>query len=155
MDEKKTTLDSTDWKILVELQKDARVTFQKIGEAVGMTRPAVRERIIRMEEAGIISGYHAEINVDKLGKSVHVMISFKFDSDRKYPEKPNDVLMSLLDSAPEVIRYWEIYGDLDFLVEAAFTTKEDLHRFLDDLRNLGFVRSHLIATSVRGQPQKQ
>jgi Transcriptional regulators len=153
MDEKKTTLDSTDWKILGELQKDARVPFQKIGETVGMTRPAVRERIIRMEEAGIISGYHAEINVDKLGKSVHVMISFKFDSDKKYPEKPNDVLMSLLDSTPEVIRYWEIYGDLDFLVEAAFATKESLHRFLDDLRNYGFVRSHLIAASARGRPQ--
>jgi Lrp/AsnC family leucine-responsive transcriptional regulator len=153
MEDKKTNLDSTDWNILAELQKDARTPFKKIGDVVGMTRPAVRERISRMEEAGIINGYHVEINVDKLGKSVHVMISFKFDSDKKYSEKPNDVLMSLLDSTPEVIRYWEIYGDLDFLVEAAFTTKEDLHRFLDDLRNLGFVRSHLIATSVRGEHQ--
>ena len=151
MDEKKNTLDSTDWNILAELQKDARTPYKKIGDAVGMTRPAVRERIFRMEEAGIITGYHVEINVDKIGKSVHVMISFKFDSDKKYPEKPNDVLMSLLNSTPEVIRYWEIYGDLDFLIEAAFTTKEDLHRFLDHLRDLGFVRSHLIATSVRGK----
>jgi Lrp/AsnC family leucine-responsive transcriptional regulator len=153
MDEKKTTLDPTDWKILGELQKNARVPFQKIGDTVGMTRPAVRERIIRMEEAGIISGYHTEINVDKLGKSVHVMISFKFNSETKYPEKPNDVLIPFLDSRPEVLRYWEIYGELDFLIEAAFATKESLHRFLDDLRNYGFVRSHLIAASARGQPQ--
>lgn len=153
MDEKKTTLDSTDWKILEELQKDARLPFKKIGDAVGMTRPAVRERILRMEEAGIISGYHAEINVDALGKSIHVMINFKFNSDTKYPEKPNDVLRPFLASTPEVVRYWEIYGDLDFLIEAAFTTKDSLHKFLDDLRNYGFVRSHLIATSVRGQHQ--
>lgn len=153
MDEKKTTLDSTDWKILAELQKDARVPFQKIGDTVGMTRPAVRERILRMEEAGIISGYHAEINVDNLGKSVHVMISFKFNSETKYPGKPNDVLIPFLNSRSEVLRYWEIYGDLDFLIEAAFVTKESLHGFLDDLRNYGFVRSHLIAASARGQQQ--
>ena len=155
MDEKKTTLDSTDWKILGELQKDARVPFQKIGETVGMTRPAVRERILRMEEAGIITGYHLEINVDKTGKSVHVMISFKFDSDKKYPEKPNDTLTPLLDAAPEVIRYWETYGDLDFLIEAAFSTKDGLRRFLEDLRNLGFVRSHLIAAAVRSEPRSR
>jgi len=153
MDEKKITLDSTDWNILAELQKDARSTFKKIGDAVGMTRPAVRERILRMEEAGIISGYHVEINVDSLGKSIHVMIHFKFNSDTKYPEKPNDVLRPFLDSTPEVIRYWEIYGDLDFLIEAAFYTKDRLHKFLDDLRNYGFVRSHLIAATVRGQHQ--
>lgn len=118
-----------------------------------MTRPAVRERIIRMEETGIISGYHAEINVDNLGKSVHVMISFKFNSETKYPKKPNDVLIPFLDSRSEVLRYWEIYGDLDFLIEAAFVTKESLHGFLDELRNYGFVRSHLIAASARGQQQ--
>ena len=153
MNEKKTILDSTDWKILAELQKDARFPFQKIGDVVGMTRPAVRERIVRMEEAGIISGYHVEINVDKLGKSVHVMISFKFNSDTKYPEKPNDVLVPFLESRPEVIRYWEIYGDLDFLIEAAFATKENLQGFLDDLRKYGFARSHLIAASARRHQQ--
>jgi Lrp/AsnC family leucine-responsive transcriptional regulator len=155
MDEKKTTLDSTDWKILAELQKDARLPFQKIGESVGMTRPAVRERITRMEEAGIISGYHAEINVDRLGRNVHALISFKFDSDTRYAEKPNDVLMPLLDSTQEVIRYWEIYGDLDFLIEAAFATKDRLHGFLDDLRNYGFVRSHLIASFARRLQQDE
>ena len=42
MDEKKNTLDLTDWNILAELQKDARTPYKKIGDAVGMTRPAVR-----------------------------------------------------------------------------------------------------------------
>lgn len=74
-----------------------------------------------MEEAGIILGYHAEIDVDKLGRSLHVMTSFKFDSDRKFPEKPNDMLMPLLNSAEEFVRYGEIYGDLDFLIEGGLT----------------------------------
>ena len=155
MEEKKIILDSTDRKILGELQKDARQSFSKIGDTVGLTRPAVRERTLRMEEAGVITGYHAEIDVDRIGRSVHVMISFKFDSDTKYPEKPNDTLTPLLDAAPEVIRYWETYGDLDFLIEAAFSTKDGLRRFLEDLRNLGFVRSHLIAAAVRSEPRSR
>ena len=155
MEEKKIILDSTDRKILGELQKDARQSFSKIGDTVGLTRPAVRERILRMEEAGVITGYHAEIDVDRIGRSVHVMISFKFDSDTKYPEKPNDTLTPLLDAAPEVIRYWETYGDLDFLIEAAFSTKDGLRRFLEDLRNLGFVQSHLIAAAVRSEPRSR
>jgi Lrp/AsnC family leucine-responsive transcriptional regulator len=147
---KKVDLDSTDWKILACLHRNARATFQEIGSVVAMTRPAVRERVLRMEEAGLIEGYRAEINTDALGRSVHVMIHFKFNSDRVYPGKPNDVLIGFLDSSPSVVRYWEIYGELDFLIEASFDSKTNLHRFLDDLRTYGFVRSHLIASTYHG-----
>lgn len=150
MTDKKIKLDSTDWKILAELKRNARATFKAIGDFVKMTRPAVRERIQRMEEAGVISGYHAEIDIDALGKTIHVMVIFKFNSDLLYKEKPNDVLIQFLDQAQEVIQYWETYGDLDFLIEAAFYSKDELHMFLDDLRSYGFVRSHLIAASFNG-----
>ena len=52
---KNNNLDATDWKILAELQRDARSSYKEIGEAVGMTRPAVRERILRMEESGVVT----------------------------------------------------------------------------------------------------
>lgn len=152
---KKSELDITDWKILAELQCNARITYKGIGEAVGMTRPAVRERIIRMEESGIIIGYKTEINTDALGRSLHVMISFKFNSDQKYANKPNDVLIPFLESTPDVLHFWEIYGELDFLIEAAFCSKERMHKFLDELRNYGFVRSHLIAMSMNGAVIRQ
>lgn len=146
----KNNLDETDWKILGELQRDARNSYKEIGDAVGMTRPAVRERILRLEENGVIAGYRAEIDTDALGRALHVIISFKFDSDQKYDKKPNDVLIPFLRSAPGVIHFWEIYGELDFLIEAAFSSKERMHKFLDDLRVYGFVRSHLIAASIKG-----
>ena len=147
---KRMEWDSTDRKILAYLRHNARATFQEIGALVSMTRPAVRERVLRMEEAGLLAGYRAEINPDVLGRSVHVMVHFSFHRDRKYPEKPNDVLIRRLDANPSVMRYWEIYGDLDFLIEASFETKEELHGFLDDLRAYGFARSHLIASSYLG-----
>ena len=52
---KNNNLDATDWKILAELQRDARSSYKEIGEAVGMTRPAVRERMLRMEESGVVT----------------------------------------------------------------------------------------------------
>ena len=58
----KNNLDETDWNILRELQRDARSSYKEIGDAVGMTRPAVRERILRLEENGVIAGYRAEID---------------------------------------------------------------------------------------------
>jgi Lrp/AsnC family leucine-responsive transcriptional regulator len=143
-------LDSTNWRILAELRRDARKTFKDIGESVGLTRPAVRERILRMEEAGIISGYRVEFDVDALGTTVHAMVAFKFDGDRNYGGKPNDALIRFLDSRRTVVRYWELYGDLDFLIEAAFRSKDELHGFLDELRAYGFVRSHLIASVGEG-----
>ncbi len=150
----KNNPDATDWKILRELQQDARKTYKEIGETVGMTRPAVRERILRLEESGVITGYKAEIDTDALGRALHVMISFKFNSGQKYDKKPNDILIPILRSSSDVIHFWEIYGELDFLIEAAFSSKERMHRFLDDLRSYGFVRSHLIAMSMKGAVQE-
>ena len=139
------TLDKTDVMILDALMRNARLTYKEIGEIVGLTRPAARERILRLEELGVIKGYSAQINTEMLGYSLRMIISFKFDPDRKFDGKPNDTLIPMLNAAPNVLRYWEIYGDLDFLIEAVFDSKDSTHSFLDDLRNYGFVRSHLVA----------
>src|ERR1700691_2153976 len=60
-------LDSIGWKILRELQRNARTPFAEIGRQVGLSTPAVMERIRRMEEADIITGYRAEVNNAKIG----------------------------------------------------------------------------------------
>ena len=146
---KKTALDATDWQILAELQSDARKTFQEIGEAVGMTRPAVRERVLRMEDSGVITGYRAEIDPSAIGKAMHAMLSFKFNSDWQFQSQPNDTLIRLLSATPEVVCYWDTYGDLDFLIEVACASKEDLDEFLEKIRRYGFVRTHLIVKSTR------
>ena len=152
---KNNNLDATDWKILAELQRDARSSYKEIGEAVGMTRPAVRERMLRMEESGVVTGYRAEIDTDALGRALHVMISFKFNSDQKYDKKPNDILIPILRSSSDVIHFWEIYGELDFLIEAAFVGQIPIiiRNTPNVLRGYGFVRSHLIAMSTKGAVQ--
>ena len=145
-------LDETDRKILAELSRSGRSSYREIGEIVGLTRPAVRERILRMEEAGVIAGYRADIDTDALGRALHVMITFRFNPEGKYEKKPNDLLVPLLRGCSDVLRFWEIYGELDFLIEAAFSSKDSMHAFLDRLREYGFVRSHLIAMTENTGP---
>jgi len=56
------SLDSTDWKILRELQRDARLSYNELGRRVGLSAPAVAERVRKLEDAGVITGYGARID---------------------------------------------------------------------------------------------
>src|SRR5258705_2416000 len=60
-------LDGPGWRLLRLLQENARLSFRQIGEAIGLTAPAVAERVRRLEDAGILKGYHAEGDLEKLG----------------------------------------------------------------------------------------
>ena len=65
--ENERLLDNTGWRILDELQENARLTFNELGRRVNLSAPAAAERVRRMEEAGIITGYRAEVNPEKVG----------------------------------------------------------------------------------------
>src|ERR1700733_10063655 len=70
-------LDPIGWSILTELQENARIQLAELGRRVGLSNPAVIERVRRMEEAGIITGYRAEINHGKIGLPVCAFIRIR------------------------------------------------------------------------------
>jgi Lrp/AsnC family leucine-responsive transcriptional regulator len=63
---RESLLDGTAWRILDALQADARLSFNALGRRVGLSAPAVAERVRRMEDAGIITGYRAMLGLEKL-----------------------------------------------------------------------------------------
>src|SRR5436189_3430857 len=67
-------IDEIDRKILKELQTDARASYAELGRRVGLTTPAVIERIRKLEDAGIITGYRAEIDPAKIGLTITAFI---------------------------------------------------------------------------------
>src|SRR6266446_10018871 len=67
-------LDDTGWRLLLALQQNARLSYSELGQRVGLSSPAVAERIHRMEDAGIISGYHVEINRARIGYPITAII---------------------------------------------------------------------------------
>ena len=66
----KSNLDNTDWAILSELQVDARLSYAEIGRRVGLSSPAVQERVRRLEEISVIKGYRVDIEPTKVGLPV-------------------------------------------------------------------------------------
>jgi len=67
-------LDDVGWQLLCLLQEHARLSFKELGQRVGLASSSVAERIHRMEEAGILLGYHAEIDLEKVGLPVMAFI---------------------------------------------------------------------------------
>ena len=74
-----TELDSIDRQILVLLQQDARMSITDIAEAVHLSATPCARRIKRLEETGIITGYHTEVNPQKLGYSLSIFIAVSMD----------------------------------------------------------------------------
>jgi len=56
------TLDGTDWRIIAELQRDGRLSYNQLGRRVNLSAPAAAERARRLEESGVITGYQARID---------------------------------------------------------------------------------------------
>jgi Lrp/AsnC family transcriptional regulator, leucine-responsive regulatory protein len=67
-------VDDVDWKLLLELQRNARLSYSELGRRVGLTSPAVAERVHRLEEAGVITGYRVDLDVQKLGHTLTAVI---------------------------------------------------------------------------------
>lgn len=71
-------MDITDYKIIEILQEEGRISMKDLGKIVGLTSPAVSERVKRLEEAGVIEGYKAIVNPNALGMSYKGIRSYFF-----------------------------------------------------------------------------
>src|SRR5687767_10332598 len=76
-------MDNVGWRILEELQADARINYVELGRRVGLTSPAVAERVRRMEDAGIITGYRVMVDPAKVGLPVTAIIRLRADDCRR------------------------------------------------------------------------
>src|SRR6266852_3573874 len=94
-------LDETGWRLLEALQENARISFSELGQRVGLSSPAVAERVRRMEDAGIITGYRAEINTAKIGYPITVIM--------RMSNSPGERCSRLGASAQEIPEILECY----------------------------------------------
>ncbi|NUR52385.1 MAG: Lrp/AsnC family transcriptional regulator, partial [Hamadaea sp.] len=67
-------MDPVDWHILDELQRDARLSFNELSRRVNLSAPAVAERVRRLQETGVITGYHAHVDLAKAGRQATALI---------------------------------------------------------------------------------
>lgn len=97
-------LDSLDWAILRELQADARLSYNELARRVGLSSPTVAERVHRMEDAGVITGYRAEIDPARVGLPVMALVQLRCTPGRCLLNTTNPA------TYPEVVEVLKVSG---------------------------------------------
>ncbi len=120
-------LDEIGWKILAELQQNARIPFAELGRRVGLSTPAVTERVHKLEQEGIIVGFRTQVDPAKVGLPILAFIRVKVDG------KALSHFTHLASTFPEVLECHRITGAESFLLKAAVADIAHLETLLDAL----------------------
>lgn len=136
-------LDGIAWKILEALQHNARRSFAELGRLVGLSTPAVAERVRRLEEMGVITGYHASLNTAKLGMPIRVMVRLTIPGG----ELPISRTVAALKELPEISRCHRITGAESFVIEADVVSIRHLEALIDRLSALGATSTSTVLSS--------
>jgi Lrp/AsnC family transcriptional regulator, leucine-responsive regulatory protein len=112
----KTQLDETDIRLLEILQTDGRITNADLAKAVGLSAPSVLQRVRILETAGLIRGYVALLDAEKLGKKLTAWLNVSLSLNEAQPvERFRKAVMEI----PEVVEVYNITGDYDFLLKVS------------------------------------
>lgn len=134
-------LDRVNLRLLEELRSDPRQTMAQLGRRIGMSPPAVTERVRRLEEAGIITGYRLDINPAALGLPISAYIRVR----------PNPGQLSkigdLAQRIPEVVECHRVTGEDCFILKVYLPAMEQLDRILDRLLLYGITTTSIIQSS--------
>ena len=140
-------LDEINRRLLWELQTDARVTMAELGRRINLSAPAVAERVQRLERAGVITGYHAEVDPKAIGFPIAAVVRVRPTTTRlqKIPELARQI--------PEIVDCHRITGEDCFFVKLHLRSMDDLEEILDRFLVLGQTTTSIIHSSpVDGRP---
>jgi len=136
-------LDALAWKILEALQQNARMSFAELGRQVGLSTPAVAERVHRFEEAGVITGYHAKIDLQRIGLPIRALVRLTIPGG----EAQMGRAVAAMKELPEVSRCHRITGAESFVIEADVASIRHLEALIDRLSALGATSTSTVLSS--------
>lgn len=148
----KVKIDDLNWKILNRLQQNARESFANIGRSIGLTAPAVGERVKKMEDTGILLGYNATVSHSLTGHQLKAIITLRAFMGKLKP------FLAIVLTFDEVINCYRITGNENIVMEVVLKDQFHLERFIDKLIQYGETRtnivlSHVIANApIRSEP---
>jgi Lrp/AsnC family leucine-responsive transcriptional regulator len=132
-------LDAHDRKILALLQSEGRLSFSEIGRRIHLTSPAVAERVRRLEEAKVIEGFGARVNLRALGYSFEAFINITVDS--------HPALDAWAAAHPEVLALHATTGSHCALIRLAVTAPEHLQALIQSLAHIGKTTTSIVLSS--------
>ncbi|MBB4710188.1 Lrp/AsnC family leucine-responsive transcriptional regulator [Streptomyces luteogriseus] len=134
------SLDVTDWAILAEVQRDGRIPFTELARRVNLSASATKERVRRLEEAEVITGYRAEVNPERTGYPVMAVVRLKYPG----PGTRHQPLRRLLDERPEILECLRTTGDDCYVMKVAATSMAHLEEIVDELAEFGSTTTNLV-----------
>lgn len=135
-------MDSLNWKILNSLQRKARQSNTEIGRQVGISSPAVSERIKKMEDAGIIEGYHAVVSPYELGYQLKAIITLRAFMGKLKP------FLEKVVTYDEVLNCYRITGNENIVMEVVLKNHKHLESFIDQLIIYGETKTQIVLSQV-------
>jgi Lrp/AsnC family leucine-responsive transcriptional regulator len=134
-------IDAVNRRVLEELQRDPRLTMSELGRRVGMSSPAVTERVRRLEEAGVIRGYRLDLNPVALGLPIAAYIRIRPNSG----QLPR--IAELAQQIPEVVECHRVTGEDCFILKVHIPAIDQLDRLLDSFLLYGSTTTNIIQSS--------
>lgn len=134
-------IDDIDRKILTELQQEARVSYAELGRRVGLTTPAVIERVRKLEDAKVITGYRAEIDPAKVGLPITAFVRMSITGvDYSH-------IIEVAEQSNEVLECHRGTGGDSFIMKIAVSSVEHLQEVIDRLVPYGMTTTTIVLSS--------
>jgi len=121
-------LDDTDLKIIAELKRNGRITMKELGERVHLTGQAAANRVLKLEEEGVIEGYTIKLDRRKAGYTVHAFIQVYTKSLAH-----TELLIFFDQHHVAILNRYRVSGEGCYFIEVAFPSNSELDQFLQDL----------------------
>jgi len=126
--EPETRIDEIDWRILEELQGNARITFSELGRRVSLTPPAVAERVRRLEEAGVIRGFRADLDPARLGLPITAFVRMRAANETTCRELGEHAV-----DFEEILECHRVTGEDSYIAKVAVRSVAHLEDLIDRL----------------------
>ena len=140
---KNKVLDEKDRQLLALLGKDARASYRVLGEHIGLSAPAVKERMRRLEHAEIITGYSVQLNLEQMGKPIgaFVLVAVPYSQEKAFIRFVGE--KSEIDSAHHLV------GDSAFIVRVSADSMKTLEALLNELMRFGQTTTYMLLSRVK------
>lgn len=137
-------MDHIDLKLISLLQENARYSIKELAEQVFLSAPSVSSRIEKLEQSGIITGYHAEVNELKLGYPITAFINLTMEPTQK------PIFYPFIESCPNVLECSCVTGHYSMHIKVAYPSTQELDTFIGQLQEFGTTQTQIVfSTAVK------
>jgi len=134
-------LDPIDWRIMVELQENSRLSHAELARRVHLTPPAVAARMHKLEELQVIRGYRLELDLPRLGLQVLAFVRVRSEGTRRRP------FLEAVATKPEVLECHHVTGEDCYVVKVAACSMSNLEEVVAELGRYGMTTTSIVFSS--------